>query len=386
MISRQLIFLDGNATTPMDPRVRALRDQVEHEAFGNASSDNWSGRLARKAEEEGVERLANAMEASADEIVMTSGTTEAINLGIGGFLDAIPSHGRMHIVSSLMEHTAVIRLLYWLEEEGRIKLTLLRPDRYGEIKPEQVWEAMRPNTALVTLIHGNNELGTINDIGLAAKLAKERAPAARFLVDVSQTAAYGLPSMRDIPADMLVFGAHKMYGPNGIGCLYVRRGTPMKAVLRGGNQQRGFRPGTTNPPATAAMGLAAVLAAQEGEERARRIGAMRDLLWTELQRQVSQVRLNGHPNRRVPGNLSVVIPYVEAELVRRYASNIACSQGSACTSDEPGSSHVLRAIGLTKSEAVRTIRFGVCDFNTSEEMVQAAQDIGEAINRYSSDA
>src|SRR5215469_13422755 len=172
MNNQRRVFLDGNSTTPMDSRVRDLRNRLEEEAFGNASSDNWAGRIAREVEEEGIQKIANALSAAAEEIVITSGVTEAINSGIAGYLNALPGSGPFHVISNYMEHTAVLRLLSWLERSGRIRLTLLKPNSYGEIHSQQISEVLGADTVLVTLIHGNNEIGALNDIDEAAKILK----------------------------------------------------------------------------------------------------------------------------------------------------------------------------------------------------------------------
>jgi cysteine desulfurase len=261
-------------------------------------------------------------------------------------------------------------------------LQIVKPDGAGRIFPEQWLEAARPDTALITLAHGNNEIGTINDLARSAGLLKARFPGARLLADVSQTASYGLPPLQELPLDLVIFGAHKMYGPRGIGALFVRRGTRLRPIFFGGSQQAGLRPGTLDAAMVAGFGEAAALAKAEGSNRATYINGLRNAFWSDLQAGIPGVRLNGDSVHRVPGNLSVILPFVEAEIVRQKVPHIACSQGSACSSNSREVSAVLSAIGLTEAEALRTVRFGISIFNTLEEIHTAARDLAEAILRY----
>ncbi|RIH86034.1 Cysteine desulfurase IscS [Meiothermus luteus] len=373
-----MIYLDYAATTPLDPEVKDGVAQAL-ETYGNPSSIHSFGRRARQLLEEGRERLAGALGCRPRELVLTSGGSEANALALYGVALA---RGRGHLVSSQVEHSAVLLALRNLERLG-FAVTLLAPDRYGLIYPEQVAEALRPDTLLVSLMTVNNETGTLYPVRAVAELCRARG--VLFHTDAVQ--AFGTVPCRveDLGADLISIAAHKFYGPKGAGALYVRRGIELFPLIPG-KQEGGYRGGTENPPGVYGMGLAAEKAAAMLPQESKRLLELRERLESQLL-AIPGVELNGHPSLRSPKHVNVTAKGADGEglLLNLDLLGVAASSGSACTSGSLEPSHVLLAIGRSQEEAKASVRFSLGRFTTEAEVDQAAQAFAEALKRSRSD-
>ena len=367
-----IIDLDANATTRLDRRVLERMVGVLEGVWGNASSDHRLGAEAAAVVEDARESVARLIDAEPDEILFTSGATESINLAIQGIVAASAGRGhKPHLITSNIEHKAVLQTVESLYESSLVDVTVVKADRLGRVNPEDVRAALRDDTVLVCLLHGNNEIGTINPIEEVGEIL-QRHPAL-FFVDAVQTLGYSAPSVQRTSIDLMSLSAHKMHGPKGVGALYLRGGVRLFPLVHGGRQERGYRPGTLNTAGIAGFGMAAELACVEGPARAESVRRMRDDLLSRILHDIPDVAVNGHPTDRLPGNLSLTIPYVEArKLQHRLADRVAFSRGSACTSSSDEPSHVLRAIGLSEKELQWTIRLGLSSANGPEEVAYAA--------------
>jgi len=374
----QDIYLDANASTRVEPRVARRITDCMTRTWANPSSEHAFGLAAAESMESAREHIARLLSASPSEIFFTSGATEALNLVVDATAAAIaPARG--HIVATAVEHRAVIEPLSVLEQRGLVDVTLVEPNRDGSVDASSVKGALRPETELVCIIHGNNEIGSINPI---EEISRElRGHRARLLVDAAQTGGYCPPSARDTLFDYAVLSAHKMHGPKGVGALFVRRGHSLSPQLRGGGQERGLRAGTPNVCGIAGFGEAARISLEEGEHRCKLVARKRDALLAMLKERIPNLQLNGPTHDRLPGNLSLTIPYVESHLLLAALPHIAMSTGSACSSGTNSRSHVLQHIGLTERELEWTIRLGVSALTLDPEIAQAACEIGAACKR-----
>jgi cysteine desulfurase len=375
------IYLDYQATTPVDPRVLDAMLPFFREAFGNAASRSHAfGWHAERAVETARDQVAAAIGATGKEIIFTSGSTEAINLALKGVAEMYASKGR-HLVTSLAEHKAVLDTCKHLEKLG-CEVTYLKPDRCARISAEQVEAVLRPDTVLVALMWANNEVGTLNPIRALGEVCRRHG----VLLFSDATQAVGKVPV-DVEADrvdLLCLSAHKIYGPKGIGALYVRRKNPrvrLAAQMDGGGHERGMRSGTLNVPGIVGLGRACELARLELEEESRRTRALRDHLQRRLERELGTVELNGHPDERLPGNLNLSFHFVEGESLIMGISEVAVSSGSACTSASLEPSHVLRAMDVGEDLAHSSIRFGIGRFTTREEVDFAADAVVKAVKR-----
>jgi len=375
------VYLDYLATTPVDPRVAACMAQclTIDGNFGNPSSrSHVYGWRAEEAVEQARRDVAELVGADPREIVWTSGATEADNLALKGVAHFNRRKGR-HIVTSAIEHKAVLDSCRQLESEG-FALSYVAPDAGGIVRPEALAPLLREDTILVSVMHVNNELGTVNDIAALGALCRERGIV--FHVDAAQGAGKLPIDLAPLPVDLMSFSAHKMYGPKGIGALYVRR-LPrvwLEAQMHGGGHERGMRSGTLPTHQIVGMGEAARLARAEMQADAERIAALRDRLWASIA-DLGGVGQNGDPARRVAGALNVRFAGVEGESMIMAMKDIAVSSGSACTSASLEPSHVLRAIGLGDELAHASLRFSLGRFTTAEEVALAADTIRRAVTR-----
>lgn len=373
------IYLDYAATTPVDPEVIARMIQYlgPDGIFGNPSSAlHWHGQEADRAVQQSRQLVAELINAEPDEIVWTSGATESDNLAIKGVAQFYAGSGG-HIVTSAIEHKAVLDTCLYLEGIG-FEVTYIKPNADGVISPEQVELAVRPDTILVSLMHVNNEIGTITDIKSIGEVTKDRD--VLFHIDAAQSAARLPLDMRAIPADFVSLSGHKMYGPKGIGALYVRQNSRAKlqAQIHGGGHERGIRSGTLPTHQIVGMGEASrLIVARQPEERER----IRSLSLDLLQRltTISHVAVNGNRKHCVDGIINVSIPCVESESLMMMLSNIAISNGSACTSASVEPSHVLIALGLDEEMAHSSLRFSIGRFTTKEEIRQTATLVAKAV-------
>ncbi|PJE53658.1 IscS subfamily cysteine desulfurase [Marinomonas polaris] len=375
------VYLDNSATTPVDPRVaeKMMACLTQDGNFGNpASRSHLFGWRAEEAVEEARLQVASLIKADSREIVWTSGATEANNLALKGVAHAYRQKGR-HIITSMIEHKAVLDPCKQLEKEG-FEVTYLQPDVHGVISPNQVAEALREDTILVSLMHGNNELGVLTDIAAIGELTRARGV---FLhVDAAQTTGKVEIDVNAMKVDLMSLTAHKTYGPKGIGALFVRRSPKIKleAQIHGGGHERGMRSGTLATHQIVGMGEAFRLAGEEMEQDCARIKALRERLWSSLT-ELSGVHLNGDSDNRVAGVLNVGFSGVDGEVLLMSLSDIAVSSGSACTSASLEPSYVLRTIGLADDLAHSSLRLSVGRFTTEEEVNFAAETIKNAVSR-----
>lgn len=372
-----VIDLDANATTRIDPRVLTAIVDASGTNWGNPSSDNALGRAARNVVENSRTQVSELIDAQPSEILFTSGATESINLAIQGIVRASGKRPA-HVITSRVEHKAVVETIEQLQEAGEVEPTYLSTDRYGCMNPNAISGALRTETVLVCVIHGNNEIGSINPIREIGQLLHDH-PAAYF-VDAAQTLGYFPVSVRENGIDAMCLSSHKMHGPKGIGGLFCRSGLKLAPIMFGGGQERGFRPGTLNVPGIAGFGVASQLASRESSERVARVKRLASILLDRLRAAEPNITVNGHPTLRLPGLLSVTIPYVEYYELKRRLPNIAFSHGSACT-DGSEPSHVLMAIGLTPRELNCTFRVGLSSMTTGDDVVTAAEQFYKAIRR-----
>ena len=378
---KQPIYLDYAATTPVDPQVaeKMMACLTLDGNFANpASRSHLYGWKAEEAVEMARRQVADLVGADPRELVWTSGATESDNLAIKGVAHALADQGR-HIITSKIEHKAVLDSCHQLEREG-FEVTYLQPGAEGIISPEQLEAALRDDTVLVSLMHVNNELGTVNDI--AALGAVAHAHKVLFHVDAAQTTGKLPIDLKALPVDFMSFSAHKTYGPKGIGALFVRRGLPLRleAQIHGGGHERGMRSGTLATHQIVGMGEAFELAGSLMQAEVQRISALRDALMAGLA-ELDGVTLNGSADARVPHNLNLAFAGVDGELLLLALKDLALSSGSACTSAAVEPSYVLRAIGLSDELAHSSIRLSLGRFSSEQDVARAAEVICLVVNR-----
>tara|TARA_R110002110_G_scaffold108904_1_gene271760 strand:- start:18663 stop:19817 length:1155 start_codon:yes stop_codon:yes gene_type:complete len=373
------VYLDYLASTPVDPRVAAAMAEclTLDGNFGNpASRSHIYGWRAEQAVEQARRELADLINADPREIVWTSGATEADNLALKGAAGFYSDRGR-HIITSKIEHKAVLDTCAWLQQRGW-EVSWLEPDRDGLVSAASVAAALRPDTLLVSVMHVNNELGTVNDI--AAIGAVVRAAGALFHVDAAQSVGKIPVDLGQLPVDLLSISAHKFYGPKGIGALYVRRQprVQLEAQIHGGGHERGMRSGTLATHQIVGMGEAARLAREEMVAESARLLALRQRLWQGME-GISGLRLNGHPEARLPGALNVSVEGVDGETLLLSLRELALSSGSACNSESIEPSHVLRAIGVPDALAHSALRMCCGRFTTEQDVDRAVAHLDAVI-------
>ena len=375
------IYFDYSATTPVDSRVaeKMAACLTSEGNFGNpASRSHAFGWKAEEAVETARNQVAALINADPREIVWTSGATESDNLAIKGAANFYSKKGK-HIITSMIEHKAVLDTCRQLEREG-FEVTYLQPDSNGIISPEQVKEAIREDTVLVSLMHVNNEIGVITDIAAIGEITRENKVV--FHVDAAQSVGKLPIDMETMKVDLMSISAHKMYGPKGIGVLYVRRKPRIRieAQMHGGGHERGMRSGTLATHQIVGMGEAARIAKEEMEQDNQRILALRNRLWEGIS-SMEEVHLNGHAEQRVAGNLNVSFAFVEGESLIMALKDLAVSSGSACTSASLEPSYVLRALGLSDELAHSSLRISMGRFSTEEEVDYAIEKIRHAVEK-----
>jgi len=374
------IYLDNNATTPCDPRVAEAMWPYLTETYGNAASKNHAyGWAAKDAVEHAREQVADLIGGDAKEIVFTSGATESDNLAIKGVARFYESKGK-HIITCATEHKAILDSCHALEGEGW-EVTYLGVDEDGMISLEELEESFRDDTVLVSIMMANNEIGTVQPIAEIGRRCRERKVI--FHCDAVQALGRIPFDVKDLNVDLVSISAHKMYGPKGIGALWVRRGRPrvrIAPIIDGGGHERGMRSGTLAVHQIVGLGKAAELAKEEIENGGiERVQALRDKMWAALQDRLDEIYLNGSWEHRLPNNLNVSFAYVEGEAMMMGIKDIACSSGSACTSASLEPSYVLRALGVDVELAHTSIRFGFGRFTTPEEVDFAVDLIVEKV-------
>jgi len=360
------IYLDYAATTPADPQVLAAMEPYFFEKFGNASSLHAYGQEAKKALEDSRQALAEFINARPEEIVFTSGGTESDNSALLGVAYALEKKGN-HIITSAIEHHAITEPAKFLEKKG-FKVTYLAVDKDGLLSPDELKKALTDKTILISIMHANNEIGTIQPIAQLAKIAKEKE--IYFHTDTVQTVGHIPVDVEKLNMDLLSLSAHKFYGPKGVGALYIRKGTRLETFMRGGDQERGRRASTHNVSGIVGLAKAVELCRKNMESEAKFQSAMRDRLIKEIPARIPEVRLNGHPRIRLPNNVNFSIKYIEGEsmLLSLDMLGIACSTGSACTSSSLEPSHVLLAIGLDHATAHGSLRITLGRWTTEADI------------------
>ncbi len=373
------IYLDYSATTPVDPRVaeKMIECLTTDGNFGNpASRSHAFGWRAEEAVENARRQVAELVNADPREIVWTSGATESDNLAIKGVAHFYASKGK-HIITSKIEHKAVLDTTRQLEREG-FEVTYIEPGEDGVITPEMVEAALREDTVLVSIMHVNNEIGTINDIAAIGELTRARG--VLFHVDAAQSTGKVEIDLEKMKVDLMSFSAHKTYGPKGVGALYVRRKprVRLEAQMHGGGHERGMRSGTLAAHQSVGMGEAFRIAKEEMAAENERIRALRDRFFKQVE-HLEELYVNGSMTARVPHNLNLSFNYVEGESLIMALKDLAVSSGSACTSASLEPSYVLRALGRNDELAHSSIRFTFGRFTTEEEVDYAAQKVSEAV-------
>ena len=360
------IYLDYAATTPTHPEVVAAMLPYFTDTFGNPSSIHSFGQEAKGATEEARDKVAALVGARSDEIVFTSGGTEADNFAIKGVAYANELKGN-HIITSSIEHHGVIEPCKFLERRG-FRITYLPVDGYGLVDPQDVKVAISDKTILISVMHANNEMGTIEPIAEIGKIAKEAG--IYFHTDAVQTAGHTPVNVNELGVDLLAMSAHKLYGPKGVGALYIRKGTKLVPFMHGGEQERSRRASTENVPGIVGFGKAVEIAQREMGEEVKRLTILRDRLIESLLERIEYVRLNGHPTKRLPNNVNVSGEFVEGEsmLLNLDLEGIAAATGSACSSSTLESSHVLLALGLSHEQAHGSLRFSLGRETTEEDI------------------
>lgn len=376
---RTHVYLDYAATSPVRPEVVEAMQPWFSESFGNPSSLYELGRRSREAVEEGRDRLAGAIAADADEIVFTGGGTESDNHCILGTAEAHEERGR-HLVTTSFEHHAVLASFEHLEERG-FEVTLIHPPRDGVITPEAVAEAMREDTTLVSVMLVNNEVGTVQPIGDIARAVKERG--AVMHCDAVQGLGKVPIDVSVDPVDLLSFSAHKLYGPKGVGATFVRRGSRLGPYLHGGGQEGGLRSGTHNVAGIVGFGLAAEAAVKELETEQARLLALRERLLAGLLERIPGIYLNGDRDRRIAGNLNLIIKGIEGEslLLMLDQEGIGVSTGSACSSGSTRPSHVLLALDVPEDEARGSLRMVLGRGNTEADVDTVLEALPRVVAR-----
>lgn len=378
------VYLDNAATTKLIPEVLAEMTPYMTEVYGNPSSPHYFGQQSAMALDKARDRVAKAINADPGEIIFMSGGSEADNTAIRGIAERYASRGK-HIITTAVEHHAVLHTCQLLEKHG-YEVTYLPVDEYGMVTVDQVREALRPDTVLVTIMFANNEVGTIMPISEIGALCREKG--VFFHTDAVQAVGHLPIDVKAMNIDMLSMSAHKFHGPKGVGALYVRKGIIVPALIVGGAQERNRRAGTENVPGIVGMGKAIELACDGLDKKMADMRVLRDKLIREIPLRIPEVKLNGHPEKRLPNNVNFSIKYIEGEsiLLMLDLNGIAASSGSACTSGSLDPSHVLLAMGLTHEVAHGSVRMTLCDETTEEDIdyvLEVLPKVAERLRRMS---
>ena len=373
----QPIYLDYNGTTPIDSDVFETMVPFMEHSFGNPSSSNFYGIIPKKAVEAARRQGAGLINCSPGEIIFTSGGTESNNHAIKGIACAMADKGR-HIITSMIEHPAVIEVCRFLEKMG-FYVTYLPVDKDGLVSLSSVTEAIRADTVLITIMHANNEVGTIQPITEISRLAHEKGIIMH--TDAAQSTGKIPVNVEKLGADLLSVAGHKLYGPKGIGALYIRKNIRVEKFCHGAGQEMGMRAGTENVAGIAGLGKACEIASESLERYMTETKILRDMLYNELEHKIKGVKLNGHPDKRLPNTLSISFKGMEANrLLEKIGLDVAASAGAACHSDEVEISHVLEAMDIPMELAKGTLRFSVGRMTTSDDIRRAVEVIIDAVD------
>jgi cysteine desulfurase len=376
------IYMDNHATTPLDPRVLEAMMPYLTTKFGNAASRNHCfGWEAEEGVEKGRVQIATLVNAKPKEIIFTSGATESDNLAIKGVVEFYKEKGN-HVITCVTEHKAVLDSCRALERQGKATVTYLPVDKYGMVDPDALRKAITDQTVLITIMYANNEIGTIHPIAEIGKIAKEKGVI--FHCDATQAVGKIPVAVEHCGIDLMSLSAHKIYGPKGVGALYIRSKGPrvrLTPIIDGGGHERGMRSGTLNVPGIVGFGAACEIAAKEMAEEAKKLADLRSKLQAGIFERLDEVYLNGHPAERLPGNLNLSFAYVEGESLLMGIHDVAVSSGSACTSATLEPSYVIRALGVNTELAHSSIRFGLGRFNTEEEVDYVVERVTKEVKR-----
>ncbi|UCE83761.1 MAG: cysteine desulfurase [Deltaproteobacteria bacterium] len=363
------IYLDYNATTPIDPEVAEAMRPYLFEHFGNPSSSHWYGSQTKKAVEESRRQVADLLNCKPDEIVFTSGGSESNNYAIKGTTFANREKGN-HVITSAIEHPAVIEVCKFLAERG-FQVTYLDVDEFGLVDPLKLEEAITPQTILITIMHANNEVGTIQPIAEIGKIAKKHNIV--FHTDAAQSVGKIPTEVDELGVDLLTIAGHKLYAPKGIGALYIRRGTRLEKLIHGADHEQGLRAGTENVLEIVGLGKACEIAKRDLQKNMDHMQKMRDLIFEGFRKQWDEIRLNGHPERRLPNTLSVSFRGIEANKLLSQIKDVAASAGAACHADSVNISSVLEAMKVPLEYGMGTIRLSTGKMTTKEEVDRAVE-------------
>jgi len=373
------VYLDYAATTPCDPEVLKAMEPYSFERYGNASSIHSFGQEAKKGIEDARQTLASFIGARPEEIVFTSGGIESDNFAVEGVAFALQDKGN-HIITTAIEHHAITEPCKFLGKRG-FKVTFVGVDKDGLVSPEDIKKAITDKTILISVMHANNEIGSIQPIAEIGKIAKDKG--IYFHSDAVQTVGHIPVNVNDLNVDLLSLAAHKFYGPKGVGALYIRKGTRIETFLHGGDQEKGRRASTYNTPGIVGLGKAIELCKQKMTEEAKFQITLRDRLIKEIISKISETRLNGHPTQRLPNNANVSIKFIEGEsiLLSLDMLGIAASTGSACTSSSLEPSHVLLAIGLPHEIAHGSLRITLGRWTKEEDVDYLLESLPKVVEK-----
>jgi cysteine desulfurase len=373
------VYLDNNATTPLAPEVFEAMKPYLLEDFGNASSIHWFGQQAKNALEKARQQLAKLLNARPGEVTFSSGGTESDNAAIFGIVQA-SRVAAPHVITTGIEHHAVLNTAQALEKQG-VSVTYVGVGASGVVDPEDVQRAIRPETVLISIMHANNEIGTIQPLEEIGRIAREHD--IYFHSDAVQSVGKIPVDVEKLGVDLLSLSAHKLNGPKGVGAMYIRKGTILKPLLYGGHHERDRRPGTENVPGIVGLGMAAELAGAHLEVNVQRVAGLRYRLERAILELVPQVSVNGDPQRRLPNTSNLCFDYVEGEgfVIAMDLRGIACATGAACSSGSVEPSHVLSAIGRTPEQARSSIRFSLGRYNTAEDIAATLAALPAVVER-----
>ena len=380
-MKKKRVYLDYAATTPVDPRVVRAMAPYFTDKFGNSMSLHSFGQEAKLALEKSREEAASLIGAKAEEIVFTSSATESNNLALKGIAFAAEASARRkkrfisspnkqkgkHIIISPIEHPCIMEASKWLAEQG-FSITKLPVNKYGQVDPKDIKKAIKKETILVSVLHASNEIGTIQPVAAIGKICREKG--VYFHTDATQSFGKIPIDVNSMNIDLLSASAHKLYGPKGVGCLFVRKGTKMTPLLHGGGQEAGLRSSTVNVPGIVGFGKAVELAKKEMVKESKCLAGLRDRLINGILGEIEGAHLNGHPKKRLPNNANIWFEFVEGEsmVIQLDMAGIAASTGSACSSAKLEPSHVLLAIGLRHEQAHGSLRFSLGHWTTEKEI------------------
>jgi cysteine desulfurase len=371
------IYLDYNATTPIDPEVAEAMRPYILERFGNPSSSHWYGTQSKNAVEKARNQVANLLSCNPDEVVFTGGGSESNNYAIKGVAFANQEKGK-HLITSSIEHPAVIEVCKYLQQKD-FQVTYLPVDQFGQVDPRSVEKVINSSTILISIMHANNEVGTIQPIAEIAEIARSHGIA--FHTDAAQSVGKIPTTVDNLGVDLLSVAGHKLYGPKGIGALYIRRGMQLEKLIHGADHEQGRRAGTENVLEIVGLGKACEIAKRDLSKNMDHTQKMRDLLYQELKAELDDLKLNGHPKNRLPNTLSVSFKNIEANKLLAKIDRVAVSAGAACHSDSVKVSSVLQAMQVDLEYAMGTIRFSTGKMTTVEEVKETAVIFVETARR-----